>query len=201
MFYVTRDRPNGYVVLSHSQDWEPWLAQNMPLGIDRGVRRRLGSNLKHLLVGLEMKAALIGGHRGLQRGQPNVLFEPYYQNLIMEFCVAAFSVVEGLGAAHWLGRQGADGGDAPPIRRNQWKPALCASYDPAGDHGLDMLIDRILAVRDRLHQDRLGARNEIDWHAMSYEMAFTPAASAIQILLLRHANVVPETTNLNVMPE
>lgn len=201
MFYITTDRPDGFVVLSHSHAWEHWLAQNIPLGLDREVRRRLKSNLKHLLVGLEMKAALIAGHRGLQPGQRNVLFEPYYQALILEFGVAAFSLVEGLGAAHWLGRQGADGGDAPPIRRNQWKSALCASYDPAGDHGLDMLIDRILGVRDRLHQDRLGARNEIDWHAMSYEMAFTPAASAIRILLLRHPDVVPETTNLSVMPE
>lgn len=203
MFYISGPevRPEGYVVLSESREWVQWLAHNIPAGVDRNVRLRLISNLKHLLVGLELKAALIGGQRERRVGQRNVLFEPYYQNLILEFCVAAFSLVEGLGAVHWLSRQGVDGADAPRIRRDRWKPALCAIYDPTGGHGLDAAIDRILEVRDRLHQDRLGARGEIDWHAISYERAFTPAARAIRTLLLRHPNLVPQTTNLFAEPE
>jgi hypothetical protein len=134
-----------------------WLTGNIPAGVDRDVRLRLNSNLKHLLVGLELKAALVSGHHG-RLGERGVLFEPYYQNFILEFCVAAFSVIEGLGAAHWLDPHGRDGGDAPRVRRDQWKPALCAVYDPEGDHVLDATIDRVLEVRDRLHQDRLGAR-------------------------------------------
>jgi hypothetical protein len=200
MFYITEDRPDGYVVVSESREWVQWLAHNIPIGVDRNVRIRLNSNLRHLLVGLELKAALVGGHRDRRLGGRNVLFEPYYQNLILEFSVAAFSVVEGLGAAHWLDQHGADGRDAPRVRRDQWKPALCAIYDPNGDYGLDATIDRILDIRDRLHQDRLGARGDIDWHAMSYERAFTPAARAIRTLLLRHPNLVPQTTNLSAEP-
>lgn len=202
MFYITgpEDRPNGYVVLSEAREWVQWLSRNIPAGVERDVRIRLNSNLKHLLVGLELKAALVSGHRGRLGGR-SVLFEPYYQNLILEFCVAAFSVIEGLGAAHWLDQHGLDGGDAPRVRRDQWKPALCAVYDPEGDHVLDATIDRVLEVRDRLHQDRLGARGEIDWHAMSYEQAFTPASRAIRTLLLRHPDLVPQATNLSAEPE
>jgi|LNFM01.1.fsa_nt_gb hypothetical protein len=202
MYYITGpdDRPDGYVHLSESRQWIPWLANNIPPRLDPDVRTRLNSNLKHLLVGLELKAALISGHRHQEPGQRNVLFEPYYQNLILEFCVAAFSVIEGLGAAHWLAAEGADGRDGPRVRRDQWKPALSLVYDPDRVRGLDGAIDRILDVRDRLHQDRLGARGEIDWHAMSYERAFRPAASAIQTLLLRRPDLVPEITNLVAGP-
>lgn len=198
MFYITapEDRPTGYVVVSESREWVPWLVRNIPDSIDRNVRRRLTSNLKHLMVGLELKAALVSGHQGRLRGR-SVLFEPYYQNLILEFCIAAFSVVEGLGAAHWLDQQGRDGGNAPRVRRDQWKPALCAVYDASGDHDLHATVDQILEVRDRLHQDQLGARAEIDWHAMSRERAFMPAARAIQTLLLQHPELVPQGTNLS----
>jgi hypothetical protein len=58
-----------------------------------------------------------------------------------------------------------------------------------------------LAVRDRLHQDRLGARADIDWHSLSYEDAFEPASRAISTLLLREAQAVPERTNLRAAPE
>lgn len=203
MFYVVdgvNDRPGGYVNLSHSADWVAWLAQNIPPGLERNVRILLNSNLKHLLVGLEFKAALIGGHRHRQFGERGVLFEPYFQNLILEFCVGVSSIVEGLGAAHWLQQQGIDGARGPRIRRDRWKPTLCAVYDPDGQHGLDAAIDRILDVRDRQHQDRLGARGAIDWHAMTYERAFQPAALAIRTLLLRRPELVPKTTNLAAVP-
>ncbi len=203
MFFITGPdhRPEGYVVLSESSEWAPWLARNIPNVVDRNVRSRLISNLKHLLVGLEMKAALISGHRRRPLGGRSVLFEPYYQNVILEFCVAAFSVVEGLGAAHWLNQQEADGADGPTIRRDQWKPALCSVYDPDEVHGLDALVDTVLDVRDRLHQDRLGARGEIDWHALSYERAFAPGSKAVRTLLHHHANLVPQGTNLSAEPD
>lgn len=203
MFYVVEGldgRVGGYVNLSNSTDWRVWLAQNIPTDLDRDVRTLLNSNLKHLLVGLEFKAALIGGHRHRQPGERGVLFEPYFQNLILEFCVGASSVVEGLGAAQWLQQQGADGGRGRRIHRDRWKPALCAVYDPAGQHGLNDAIDVILGVRDRQHQDRLGARGEIDWHAMTYERAFQPAALVMRTLLLRRPELVPPTTNLSAIP-
>lgn len=203
MYYIVGpdERPNGYVHVSDSRQWVPWLVHNIPAALDPDVRRRLNSNLKHLLVGLELKSALISGHRRREPGQRNVLFEPYYQNLISEFCVAAFSVIEGLGAAHWLDAQGADGGAGPQVHRRQWKPTLCLVYDPGGVHGLDGAVDQIFGVRDRLHQDRLGARGEIDWHAMSYERAFRPAASAVRTLLRRQPDLVPKTTNLTAGPD
>ena len=203
MLFITRTdrRPNGYVVLSESSQWVPWLDRNIPMELDQEVRRRLNSNLKHLIVGLELKAAIINPHhhRGL-RDRP-VLFESYFQNLILEFCVAAFSVMEGLGSAHWLRQNGQDGGNAPPIRRDQWFSTLCAVYDETGEHRLCDAVERTLAVRDKLHQDRLGARENIDWHDLSYEAAFVPASDAIRTILRREADAVPETSNLHGVPE
>ena len=202
MLFVTRpdERPDGYHVLSESNHWVCWLSRNIPAELDREVRRRLTSNLKHLLVGLELKAALINPHhhRG-PNGRP-VLFEPYFQNLILEFCVGAFSVLEGLGSGHWLHQNGLDGADAPRINRDQWLPALCVVYDETGDHGLHDAIEQTLAVRDKLHQDRLGTREDIDWHALSYNAAFVPASGAIRTLLKREADAVPETSNLHMEP-
>jgi hypothetical protein len=200
MFFITQpdERPDGYVVLSESGPWVRWLSRNIPTELDREVRRRLNSNLKHLIVGLELKTALINPH--YHRGPQNrpVLFEPYFQNLILEFCVAAFSVLEGLGSAHWLRQNGQDGRNAPRINRHQWLPALCAVYDETAQHGLNQAVEQTLAVRDKLHQDRLGAREDIDWHALSYEAAFVPASHAIRTLLRREADAVPETSNLHV---
>ncbi len=81
---------------------------------------------------------------------------------MLEFCVAAFSVLEGLGSAHWLRQNGKDGRDAPRINRHQWLPALCAVYDETAAHGLHEAVVKTLSVRDKLHQDRLGARENID---------------------------------------
>jgi hypothetical protein len=170
--------------------------RNIPQGLHPEVSRRLTSNLKHLLVGLELKAALIEPHAHRTATERPVLFEPYFQNLILEFCVATFSVLEGLGAAHWLASNGVDGADGPTIYRNQWQPILTAIYDENGQFGLDAHVTATLAVRDKLHQDRLGAREDIDWHALSYDVAFVPARPAISTLLLREAEFVPENTNL-----
>ena len=198
MFFVTQsdDRPEGYVVLSNANQWDAWLVRVLPTSLDGEVRRRLRSNLKHLLVGLELKAALIAPHvhRGPD-GRP-MLFESYFQNLIQEYCVGAFSIIEGMGAAHWLDQEGHGGAAAPRIGRQQWLPALCSIYDAAGEHGLADAVDRTVAVRDKLHQDRLGAREEIDWHAFTYELAFTPASQAVRTLLRREPDAVPGTTNL-----
>lgn len=198
MFYIMEpdERPDGYVVLSETPEWMPWLNRNIPAEIDKTVRIRLKSNLKHLIVGLELKAALIEPHQQRKAPQRPVLFESYFQNLIHEFCVGAFSVLEGLGAAHWLQQQGRTGEDGPRIVRDQWLPALCAVYDPQGDHALTDAVNATVVVRDKLHQDRLGMREDIDWHALSYENAFVPASQAIGTLLRREADSVPKTTNL-----
>ena len=95
------------------------------------------------------------------------LIEPYFQNLIAEFCFGAFSVVEGLGAAHWLAQNGQDGRNGPRINREAWLPAINAVYDENGAHGLGDAVAATLEVRDKLHQDRLGLREDIDWHAIS----------------------------------
>ena len=198
MLFIVRsdDRPDGYAVLSTATQWEGWLGGNIPDLMDNEIRRRLMSNLKHLLVGLELKAALIDPHENRGPDGRPMLFESYFQNLIQEFCVGVSSVIEGLGSAHWLAQNGENGADVRPIYRNQWKPALLAVYDDQGQLGLGDAVEQTLAVRDKLHQDQLGARENIDWHTFSYDGAFIPAKNAISTLLLRGANAVPETTNL-----
>lgn len=201
LFIVQPDeQPEGYVVLSESNQWVCWLSRNIPAELAPEVRHRLNSNLKHIIVGLEMKAALINPHHHRDPQDPPVLFESYFQNLILEFCVAAFSVLEGLGSAHYLRQNGEDGGDTPRINSNQWLPAICAVYDETGEHGLEDAVLRTQSVRNRLHQDRLGARENIDWHALSYNEAFVPASHAIRTLLRREAYAVPETSNLHGEP-
>jgi len=195
MFYITDAKPKSYVVLSQANDWVGWLARNIPEAVHRDVRSRLTSNLKHLLVGMELKAALVDGHEQARKDY-SVLFESYFQSFISEFCVAAFSVFEGLGSAHWLAQNGQDGAHGPAIHRNQWRPALTAVYDEHGAHDLNDAVESTLAVRDKLHQDRLGMRETIDWHAFEYDVAFVPARRAIATLLLRNAEFVPERSNL-----
>ncbi|AVA13491.1 hypothetical protein [Sphingopyxis sp. MG] len=171
------------------------------MDIDAAVRHRLTSNLKHLMVGLELKTALVIPHRFRPPNGRPMLFEPYYQNLIQEFCVGAFSVIEGLGAAQWLSQNGHDGSDGRGVSRNQWRASLRAVYDDVGEHGLDESVERTLSVRDKLHQDQIGARANIDWHAFSYEAAFVPASHAIRTILRREAHAVPATSNLHVEPQ
>lgn len=198
MFFVVEaeERPPNWVRVSLSNDWVVWLNQNLPNTLDQGVRARLASNLKHILSGLELKAALIDGHASREPGDPSALYEPYFQNLIFEFCVGAFSVLEGLGTAHHLEAVGEDGADGRRVHRNDWRPALCAVYDPNDTSELSENVVRTASVRDKLHQDQIGLREQIDWHDFSLDHAFRPAARAIATLLLRHQQHVPEASNL-----
>lgn len=40
MFYITNERPGGYVVLSEASQWVPWLARNIPKAVHVDVRRK-----------------------------------------------------------------------------------------------------------------------------------------------------------------
>jgi hypothetical protein len=73
MFFITQsdERPDGYVHLSTANAWTVWLSRNIPVGLHADVRHRLNSNLKHLLVGLELKAALIDPHAHRAHNQPS----------------------------------------------------------------------------------------------------------------------------------
>jgi len=197
VFYLSEypENPSGYVTLSTSTDWEPWLNAVIPAGLHAGVTSRLRSNLKHILVGLEMKAALIVPH-ATRISNRAVLFEPYCQLLTFEFCVGVFSVCEGIGSALWLRSQNDDGAAAPRISPNNWIGSLVAAADPQGTLDFDIKMRGVKAVRDKIHQDQLGARTEIDWHAFDYNHAFVPANDALGIVLRLHAASVPANTNL-----
>jgi hypothetical protein len=187
--------PSGYVNKSTSSDWEAWIRNCLPDGLHQDVRRRLISNLKHVLVALEMKAALIVPHAKRGAG-PSLLFEPYFNMLNFEFCVGVFSTCEGLGSALWLREKNRDGSADDRVAVKDWKPALVKKFDPEAKFGLDADVDSVKGVRDKLHQDQLGAREDIDWHAFTYEKAFVPAARAMRCLLKTNSADVPEETNL-----
>lgn len=195
MFYLIElpEKPLGYVNLSTASAWEAWIRKCLPAGLDQEVQRRLISNLKHVIVGLEMKAALIVPHAK----QGRVLFESYFHMLNFEFCVGMFSLCEGLGSAIWLRENDLDGSAADRIGIDKWKSSLEKNFDSKAKFGLGADVDRVKSVRDKLHQDRLGARENIDWHAFSYDEAFTPAARAMRCLLSTNAGDVPKETNLN----
>lgn len=197
MFYLADypDDPPGFVMLSTASDWDDWLVGIVPGSLHPDVRGRLRSNLKHILVGLEMKAALIVPHAMRVSGK-SVLFESYCQLMIFEFCVGVFSICEGLGSAFWLSGNNSDGAAAPSIGIWKWKPTLIATADPEGAAGLDAKLETVIGVRDKIHQDRLGARQSIDWHAFSYEAAFAPAKDALNALFTFAPANIPTTTNL-----
>ncbi len=91
---------------------------------------------------------------------------------------------------------GLDGSAANRISIDKWKPSLTKKFDPEAKSGLGADVDAVKGVRDKLHQDQLGARENIDWHAFSYDKAFTPAARAMRCLLSTNASDVPKKTNL-----
>ncbi len=196
-FYLTDTPlgPPGFIRLSRSSDWEPWIGSLIPEAIDAEVRRRVISNLKHILVGLEMKAALIFPHVNRGAGR-SLLFEPYFQVLTFEFCVGTFSVCEGLGAINFLAAQGEDGADERRITPNQWIASLTQTFDPENRNGLALAVEAVKEIRDRLHQDRLGARENIDWHVFGLDAAFRPACTTLNVILLHQRDLVPDTTNL-----
>lgn len=197
MFYLADypQDPPGFVHLSTSAQWEPWLNGAIPAGLHADVTNRLRSNLKHILMGLEMKAALIVPH-ATRVSNRSVLFEPYCQLMIFEFCVGAFSVCEGIGSAIWLRAQNQDGSNAPRIAPDDWIGALVTAADPQAARDLDHKVRGVKDVRDKIHQDRLGARTEIDWHAFDYGQAFVPAKDGLGIVLQLNADGIPPTTNL-----
>ncbi|MER9836168.1 hypothetical protein NKJ28_14465 [Mesorhizobium sp. M0145] len=197
MYYLAQypENPPGYVHLSTSSEWEPWLNGVIPAGLHADVRGRLRSNLKHIFVGLEMKAALIVPH-ATRVSNRAVLFEPYCQLITFEFCVGVFSVCEGIGSAIWLRNQNDDGAAAPRITPDNWIGALVAEADPHGALNLDNKVRGVKAVRNKIHQDQLGARTEIDWHAFGYDQSFVPAKDALGILMQLNAADIPAATNL-----
>ncbi|MCB1355020.1 MAG: hypothetical protein KDK53_00470 [Maritimibacter sp.] len=168
MFYLDEmhDGVNGWHCLSTSSDWEGWLKATIPHDWDREVKRRLVSNLKHTLVGLEMKAGLIQPQQNSRKTGRSLLFEPYFQVMTFEFCVGTFSVCEGLGSAFHLANAGGDAERRVGV--DQWKAALVAHFDPTHEHGLEQNVTQVKVIRDKMHQDRLGAREDIDWHDFGY---------------------------------
>jgi hypothetical protein len=139
-----------------------------------------------------MKAALIIPHAK----QGKLLFESYFHMLNFEFCVGMFSICEGLGSGLWLRENGLDGSAANRISIEKWKSSLTKKFDPEAKSNLDADVDTVKSIRDKLHQDKLGARENIDWHAFSYDAAFTPATRAMRCLLSTNAGDVPKKTNL-----
>jgi hypothetical protein len=194
-YLIKKPKPSGYVNLSNSSDWEAWIGKSLPEGLAQAVHRRLVSNLKHVLVALEMKAALIVPHAN-RGNDPSILFEPYFHMLNFEFCVSVFSVCEGLGSAVWLRENNRDGSAADRIGIGEWKASLVKKFDPEANFGLETDVATVKGVRDKLHQDCLGARENIDWHAFTYEKAFVPAIRAMRCLLKLNASDVPKETNL-----
>ncbi len=197
MFYLDLypANPPGFHALSTSADWLRWLIRAVPAGIHPNVRRRLKSNLKHIMVGLEMKAGLIVPHGERISGR-SVLFEPYFQIMNFEFSVGVFSVCEGLGSVHHLAGIGDDGTTGARVNTNDWIAALCREFDPTGAAQLDANVRRVKEVRDKMHQDRLGARADIDWYDFGYQESFIPSRAALQPLLRKHLGEVPGQTNL-----
>lgn len=195
-FYLTELTPDsrGFVGNSLTGDWEVWLIEVIPRTLHIDVRRRLYSNLKHILVGLEMKAGMIVPH-GTRARKTSLLFEPYFQTLNFEFCVGVFSVCEGIGAALYLHSAGDDGQTGCRVNKGHWTDALIAKFDAGGD-GLRTQLEIVTSVRNKIHQDRLGLRDCIDWHALGYENSFIPAKECLDFLLNVSSASVPDDTNL-----
>ncbi len=74
LFYLVDlpEKISGYVNLSTASAWEWWIRKCLPEGLDQEVQRRLVSNFKHVLVGLE------------------ILFESYFHIPISNFAAACF---------------------------------------------------------------------------------------------------------------
>ena len=138
MFYLSElpDNPPGFNAISNPAEWEGWLIDALPREADVEIKRRLSSNLKHILVGLEMKAGLIIPHCTRVAAAPSILFESYCQTMIFEFCVGVYSVCEGLGSIHYLTSQGDDGAGGGAVYRQNWQDALVLVFDDTGEHDL-----------------------------------------------------------------
>ena len=199
MFYLDNFSINvrRYNMNSTSNDWEEWLLAIIPNAAHADVKHRLCSNLKHIIVGLEMKAGLIMPHGALCAEGKYVLFESYFQIMTFEFCVGVFSVCEGLGSILYLTDNGNDGSNyRQRVAIRDWKPVLVNHFDCEGTHGLEGNVNIVKSTRDKMHQDCLGARGYIDWHAMGYSNAFQPALLTMRQLLRKHSEHVPARSYL-----
>ncbi|MEO9875316.1 MAG: hypothetical protein ABJM26_04870 [Anderseniella sp.] len=197
MFYLdtgSDDRP-GFHHLSSANNWVYWISGALPDEADDEVKRRLRSNLKHILVGLEMKAGLILPHCKRIWGR-KVLFEPYCKIMIFEFCVGVFSICEGFGSIHYLVSRNDDGSAGTQVNYKKWSSTLKSTFDNDGEAGLGEKLEIVMSIRDKIHQDKLGARSDIDWHDFSYQGAFVPAMQALQIIFNQNPERIPQTTNL-----
>ncbi len=200
MFYLDNfpespKKPNGYCNLTNSSEWMPWLICMVPRSIDTSVASYFYSNAKHIIVGLEMKAGLIIPHQE-SRSTGSVLFEPYFQIMSFEFCVGVFSLFEGLGSFIYLVNNGKNGSEGERVITNNWISAIVNTYDGDGEKDLESKLKLVKSVRDKMHQDKLGIREDIDWHSFDYDRAFKPALEAVQIILTNCEEAIPKNTNL-----
>jgi hypothetical protein len=99
------DYGHGFTAATSSAEWSGHLISLVPTRLHIDVRNRLRSNLAHILSSLDIEAGLILPHA--ERGARSaVLFEPFYNTLILHFCIGTYSICEGLGAAFVLDAMG-----------------------------------------------------------------------------------------------
>lgn len=189
------DYGRGFTAATTSAEWSGHFISLVPKSLHADVRNRLRSNLGHILSSLDIQAGLITPHA--ERGKrSSVLFEPFYNTLILHFCIGTYSICEGLGAAYVLEASGDDGLAGPFIQKKAWKPALLEQLDPKGATTLAGDLETVISKRDLIHRDKLGLRADIDWHAIGYEGAFLPAKRLV-LGIIEHSEVPsPADTNL-----
>lgn len=169
--------------------WAQWISSLLPDGADINVRKYGSNNLKHIIFGLELKHALLKPHYD-RNNNKNILFEPYAHIMTFEFCVGVFSICEFIGVSLSVTNENRR------VNRKCWKKALCQNF--SGDNEFEKDLDTVCQVRDRLHQDRLSSRRQIDWHDFGDESALQPAMRTLNVLFLKNSKMVPQDTNLKV---
>ena len=189
------DYGRGFTAATTSAQWNGILISLVPKSLHTDVRARLRSNLAHIISSLDIQAGLIVPHA--ERGTRNsVLFQPFYNTLILHFCIGTYSICEGLGAAYVLQARGDDGLTGPLIGKKDWKPALLDQLDPTESTSLADDLETVISKRDLIHQDKLGLRADIDWHAIGYDGAFLPAKRLIVAIIAHSTKEPPADTNL-----
>lgn len=195
-FYITTEEQLGFVFQNATDPWLHWVHRQIPDRIHRDIRSNLASNLKHILVGLELKAGLLRAHHEREFGSNSRLYESYAQNINFEFCVGTYSVLEGIGSVCWFDQNEMDGANPGRIRRDDWRASLSAKYDPDNQRDLANLVNSVESVRDKLHQDKLVYRSQIDWHAFDAQRSFVPAITALQTIFDRSPQGLPGESTL-----
>lgn len=189
------DYGDGFTTATNSAEWHKHLKNLVPTSLHSDVQNRLRSNLAHILSSLDIEAGLILPHAE-RRARSAVLFEPFYNTLILHFCIGTYSICEGLGAAFVLDARTDDGITGPLIHKKDWKPALINRLDPEGTTTLVDDLEAVISKRDLIHQDKLGARADIDWHSIGYDSAFLPAKRLIAAIIVRSRADAPADTNI-----